>query len=251
MDQTLQKLAMKSYLEARQRADLRRDIAARRIPSEGPFQPGDRFYYILAIRQSKTKQGITSGRWYRPRILPQEGAICIIDTGVADLRVNQSKLRKHKGTGDVADISTSSQHNPVSGSLPRERPDVPDGTPLEHTAPEVYWIAPQRVTPDVFELSDGAGTFTAIWSQSGLRVGKCTALKGQYSRTSFYNDRWNSLVQSNPVLLFIEPPPIEEFTTAERRPVALFCLAAALHQLSRGRLSVLVHPVNSTLLAVP
>ena len=46
MDQTLQKLAMKSYLEARQRADLRRDIAARLLPTEGPFfSPGDRVYY--------------------------------------------------------------------------------------------------------------------------------------------------------------------------------------------------------------
>ena len=36
-DRTLHKLAMKSYLEARQRAELRTDIAARPLPSEGPF----------------------------------------------------------------------------------------------------------------------------------------------------------------------------------------------------------------------
>ena len=45
MEQTLQKLAMKSYLQARQRGDLRRDIAARLLPSEGPFRPGDRVYF--------------------------------------------------------------------------------------------------------------------------------------------------------------------------------------------------------------
>ena len=45
MDQTLQKLAMKYYLEARQRADLRRDIAARLLPTEGPYSAGDRVYY--------------------------------------------------------------------------------------------------------------------------------------------------------------------------------------------------------------
>ncbi len=44
MDQTLQKPAMKSYLEARQRADLRRDIAARLLSTEGHFRPGDRVY---------------------------------------------------------------------------------------------------------------------------------------------------------------------------------------------------------------
>ena len=42
MDQTLQKMAMKSYLEARQRADIRRDMAARLLPTEGPYSPGDR-----------------------------------------------------------------------------------------------------------------------------------------------------------------------------------------------------------------
>ena len=40
-DQTLQKLATKSYLGARQIADLRRDIAARLLPTEGPFNAGD------------------------------------------------------------------------------------------------------------------------------------------------------------------------------------------------------------------
>ena len=35
--QTLHKLAMQSDLKAQQRADLRRDIAARLLPSEGPF----------------------------------------------------------------------------------------------------------------------------------------------------------------------------------------------------------------------
>ena len=42
MDQTLQKFAMKSYLEARQRADIIIYIAARLFPTEGPFSAGDR-----------------------------------------------------------------------------------------------------------------------------------------------------------------------------------------------------------------
>ena len=70
MDQTLQKLAMKSYPEARQRADLRRDIAARLLPTEGPFNVGDRVYY-WQIDQSKIKHGTTSGRWFKARVLSQ------------------------------------------------------------------------------------------------------------------------------------------------------------------------------------
>ena len=86
---------MKAYLEARQRADLRRDIAARLLPTEGPYSPGDRVYY-WQVDKSKIKHGTTSGRWFKARVLYQEGAICVIDTGTTVLRVNQSNLRKTK-----------------------------------------------------------------------------------------------------------------------------------------------------------
>ena len=68
MDQTLQKLAMKYYLEARQHADLRRDIAARPLPTEGPFSASDRVYY-WQVDKSKIEHGTTSGRWFKARVL--------------------------------------------------------------------------------------------------------------------------------------------------------------------------------------
>ena len=94
-DQVLQNLAMKSYLEARHRAHLRRGIAARRLPSEGRFSPGDRVFY-WQVEQSKIKQGIATGQWFKARVLSQEGAVCVIDTVTTVLRVNQTKLRKDK-----------------------------------------------------------------------------------------------------------------------------------------------------------
>ena len=98
MDQTLQKMAMTSYLEARQCADLRRDIVARLLPFEGPYKPGDRVYY-WQVDKSKIKHGVTSGRWYKARVLSQEGAICAIDTGTIVLRVKQSKIAEIKRNG--------------------------------------------------------------------------------------------------------------------------------------------------------
>ena len=38
----LRKLALKAHLEARQSADLRRDLARRVLPSDGPYARGDR-----------------------------------------------------------------------------------------------------------------------------------------------------------------------------------------------------------------
>ena len=80
MDQTIHKLAMKYYLEARPRAYLRIYIAARLLPTEGPFSAGDRVYY-WQMDKNKIKRGTTSGRGFKARVLSQEGAICVIDSG--------------------------------------------------------------------------------------------------------------------------------------------------------------------------
>ena len=81
---------MKSYLEARQRADLIIDIAARLVPSEGPFHLGDKVFY-WQLDKSKIKQGVASGRWVKANVLSQEGAACVIDTGTTVLRINMLK----------------------------------------------------------------------------------------------------------------------------------------------------------------
>ena len=138
---------MRQYLEARQRADLRRYIAARLLPTEGPFYVGDCVYY-WQLDKSKKSHGATSGRWFKARVLSQEGAICVIDTGTTVLRVNQSELRKEKFVESLTD------------SLPRDRPDVPaDYGDHNQLAPTVYLIIPKHVTVDVLELSDGLSTF--------------------------------------------------------------------------------------------
>ena len=167
------------------------------------------------------------------------------------LRAKQSKLRKESSTKDAADSREQNQSTPTDSSLPRERPEVLNDPSQEHLAPEVYWITPQHVTMDVMELADGWSTFSAICNQHGLRTGECLSLQCQFSQPSYYAEKWTNFVRNNPVLLYIEPPPVANRPAVERRPVALFCLAAALHQLENGRHFVLVHPVNSTLWAIP
>ena len=54
-----------------------------------------------------------------------------------------------------------------------------------------------------------------------------------------------------PISLYIEPPPVTDLPEQERRPVAVFCIEAALYQLQHGRHFVLVHPVDSTPWTVP
>jgi hypothetical protein len=63
-DQKLQKLAMKTYLEARQREDIRKDLASRLMPSDGPFSVGACFFYWQAD-PNKIKHGVAAGKWIR------------------------------------------------------------------------------------------------------------------------------------------------------------------------------------------
>ena len=144
------------------------------------FRPGDRVYY-WQIDKSKIKHGTTSGRWYKARILSQEGAICVIDTGSTVLRINQPKMRKAKFAGDTTDPRGSDVSATPTSSLPRERPDIPDDHPQDHPAPDVYWITPQHVTVDILELSNGRSIFSSICNLYGLRTGECLNLKGQFS----------------------------------------------------------------------
>ena len=60
----VQKLAMKAYLEARQREDLRRDLTARLMPNDGPFEVGDVVYY-WRDDPSKIKAGRKMGVWIK------------------------------------------------------------------------------------------------------------------------------------------------------------------------------------------
>ena len=86
----LRKLALKAHLEARQSADLRRDLARRVLPSDGPYAHGDRVFVWI---DDKAKYKAV-GRWARARVISQNGAIVTVETAKAVLRVNQSKVRR-------------------------------------------------------------------------------------------------------------------------------------------------------------
>ena len=155
-NQTLKQFPMKSYLEARQRADLRRDIAASLLPSERHFAPRDRVQY-WQLKKCKIKQRTMSGRWSKARVLSQEGAICVMDTSTTVLRVSQSKRRQEKGAWNDAALSPdSSPPPPPSDSAPREQLDVPRERAIDQLprqgAPDVYWIVPRGAPTDFMEL---------------------------------------------------------------------------------------------------
>ena len=71
------------------------------------------------------------------------------------------------------------------------------------------------------------------------------------SQPSYYVTAWNKILSKKPILLYTEPPEINDVPEHKRQSVALFCLEAAQHQLRRKKHFVLVHPVDSTLWTIP
>ena len=90
----LRTLAMKSYLEAKQSDDLRRDISARLQLSDGPFYPGDKIYYWTDDKSKVKSDGTHSGKWIKGKVISSDGSMVGTDLGTRILKVNISKVRK-------------------------------------------------------------------------------------------------------------------------------------------------------------
>ena len=95
----LQRIALRAHQEARQAIDLRKDLARRVMPSDGPYRKGDR---VLVWHKDESKKK-SEGVWVRGVVVSQEGAMVLVEVHRAVLRVNQSKVRRdHDPWHDVA-----------------------------------------------------------------------------------------------------------------------------------------------------
>ena len=114
-DVVIQRLAIKAHLEAQQMQDLRKDLARRLRPSEGPFKAGDKVFYW---DQDRAK--IKSGHWLRGRVVAgQEGPMVSIDTGKQVLRVNETKLKKDHDEWHDLDVPLEPEENmPIASLVP-------------------------------------------------------------------------------------------------------------------------------------
>jgi len=132
----IQRLAIRAHMEAKQFQDLRRGIARNLRPSDGPYSPGGKVFF-WEKDHSKIKD---TGRWVRGRVLGQQGSMVPIETDKAVVRINQSKVRRHKDIWH--DIS-----------LPRELQETPplqdqQGPPSRtQSQPASQENPPSRINP--------------------------------------------------------------------------------------------------------
>ena len=90
-EQWLKDEAIKAHLEARQRVDIRRDLAARLLPSHGPFVAGEGIWYW-----DRDMSKIRGGEWIRSRVIAYlRPPMVTIDYKGQPALVNQSKIRRN------------------------------------------------------------------------------------------------------------------------------------------------------------
>ena len=116
----LQRIAMRAHQEARQSLDLWKDLARRVMPSDGPYQKGDRVFVWHKDESKKKSEGV----WVRGIVVSQEGAMVLVEVHRTVLRVNQSKVRRD---GDPwHDVAIPLKSDDSRGSEPSEvREDAP------------------------------------------------------------------------------------------------------------------------------
>ena len=65
---------MKAHLEARQSADLKKDLAKRVMPSDGPYTKGEKVFVWHKDDNKKKSEGV----WMRGTAVSQEGAMVLV-----------------------------------------------------------------------------------------------------------------------------------------------------------------------------
>ena len=91
VSELVQREALKSHLEARQRVDIRRDLVARLRPSDGPFEAGQSIWYW-----DRDMSKIRGGEWLASRVIAYDKPPMVtIDLNGRSVVVNQSKIRKN------------------------------------------------------------------------------------------------------------------------------------------------------------
>ena len=103
------------------------------MPSDGPYNKGDRVYVWRKDESKKKSEGV----WVRGIVVSQEGATVLVEVHRAVLRVNQSKVRcDHDPWHDVA--------------IPLKSDDGSRGHhkmgDLIHMIPTVFWNHLQQAT---------------------------------------------------------------------------------------------------------
>ena len=265
----LRHVAMKAYLEARQSADLRQDIASRLRLSDGPFVPGDRVYYWTQDQSKIKSDGTHGGKWIKGRILTAEGSMANIDLGTRVIKVNISKLRKDHNPVEDVDVpldptalylnTDAERLDPAKILMARDAAQYsPDGLGYANS----HWMPVTSGPIDFLELFSGSARLSQVAAVSGLRVGTPVDFRTGFdlSRPADRARVMSIIEKQKPMFIFMavdcsawsimQNANDPEYRIAKQRkamPIVQFCAAIARYQIDHKRFFVIENPATSGL----
>ena len=245
----LQRIAMRAHQEARQSIDLRKDLARRVMPSDGPYQKGDRVFVWHKDESKKKSEGV----WVRGTVISQEGAMVLVEVHRSVLRVNQSKVRRDGDPWHDVAIPLKpveprgSSHEEVRGDAPRRSSQE---EALERIGDRLLEQASSRFCyeheicfhsltsgkSDFVEITPHLTGLTACTCHSGL-VASEPVLFGEWSAKkiqSSIESAWQVILAAEPNHIIIHPVIPEQWTKKAAAAFWQFCAEVTRWQDDRG-----------------
>ena len=245
----LQRIALRAHQEARQAIDLRKDLARRVMPSDGPYKKGDRVFVWHKDESKKKSEGV----WVRGVVVSQEGAMVLVEVHRAVLRVNQSKVRRdHDPWHDVAIPLKSGDDSRRSSSeevlddigdkiLQDAGKDVVFSTCYEH---EICYHTLTSGKSDFVEISPHLTGLTACVCHSGNTASSPILFGDWNSKTlqSSIADAWKVILTGEPDHIVIHPVVAAEWPKKAARAFWHFCAEVCRWQDDRECFVTVIHP---------
>ena len=248
----LQRIALRAHQEARQAIDLRKDLARRVMPSDGPYRKGDRVFVWHKDESKKKSEGV----WVRGVVVSQEGAMVLVEVHRAVLRVNQSKVRRdHDPWHDVA-VPLKSDDDPRRSSseevldhigdkiLEDAGKDVVFSTCYEH---EICYHTLTSGKSDFVEISPHLTGLTACTCHSGCTASTPILFGDWTSKTlqSSIADAWKVILTGEPDHIVIHPVVPAEWPKKAARAFWHFCAEVCRWQDDRECFVTVIHPART------
>ena len=286
-DDTVRKLATMAHLEARQREDIRSDLAQRLRSSDGPFSPGQGVWYW-----DRDASKIRGGEWVKARVTRQgKPPMVTLDLAGQEVTVNQSKIRKNPdpwhdvvipgvdGRDDYCTVPGQPEQNPEqlveAPATPLNAKDSGGPLPAPLPAPE-YDVLEEEFMTWSRQLAEAESHAPVFWVRGDAWLGenapvgavtqvqpfwfkqyctsndKLSAVVGQYKRAGSPVFLDHTFVSTNELRALQEHRPKTVWINAdERNSIAAFCYHAATLQAKGQRTFVITLPWKSSLWTNP
>ena len=224
--------------------DLRKDLARRVMPSDGPYSPGDKVFVWMKDESKKKSEGI----WVRGKVVSQEGTMVLVHIHRSVLRVNQSKVRRdHDPWHDVAVPLNPEPAVPegeeAAGS--REGAHLCSGYQckccFEH---EVCFHTLTSQKSDFVEISATASGLTACIACSSLSPGQ-PILASAWNRKKIMRSiahAWKTIEENEPRHVIIHPVVPKEWDNRATKAFWKFCADVARWQDGYHRFVTIMYP---------